>query len=301
LKEVVIVPLKSLNQIREERENLSLRETRQVTGFEILGSPITALYQTFSKKEKNKRWIAEQEFKDNERKVVQELLRLYVAYDIINLTEEEFDNFISFLNINELFLQTATELELISFVKDKFDHFKSIHSLTFEENEQWKSELVNENDKAAIVKLLELYNLHGIIRFPPSEFEKFTQFSKLTSSYLKTAPEQELIATIQDKCQKYIDYYKLNVEFMMHDYNLTYQDNYIWKAELDCPDNTKSAILELVNMYKEKKIINLPTTETVRFIQFLNLKESFLRKATERELIVFILEKQEKYIHFYKL
>ena len=159
----------------------------------------------------------------------------------------------------------------------------------------------NKMDKAAIVKLLELYNLHGIIRFPTSEFEKFAQFSKLTSSYLKTAPEQELIATIQDKCQKYIAYYKLKVEFMMHDYKLTYQDNYIWKAELDCPDNTKSAILELVNMYKEKKIINLPTTETVRFIQFLNLKESFLRKATERELIIFVLEKQEKYIHFYKL
>ena len=301
LKETVIVPLKSLNQIREERENLSLRETRQVTGIEMLQSPITALYQTFSKKEKNKRWIAEQEFKDNERKVVQELLRLYVAYDIINLTDEEFDVFIDFLNMNELFLQTATELELISFVKDKFDHFKRVHSLTFEENEQWRTELVNANDKAAIVKLLDLYNLHGIIRFPKSEYDRFVQFSKLSGEYLKTATEQEMIAVFQEKCKKYIEFYKLNIEFMMHSFVLTEQDNYIWKAELNCPDNTKSAILELIKLYKEKRIINLPDSETPRLIQFLNLKEKFLRATPDRELITYVLEKQEKYIRFYKL
>lgn len=123
LKEVVIHPLKSLEQIKEERSSLSLRETRMVTGIEMMQSPITALYQAFSKKERNKRWIAEQQYKDNQRKVVQELLRLYVANDIINLTEDEFDDFISFLNINEEFLKTATEMELITFIQDKYEHF----------------------------------------------------------------------------------------------------------------------------------------------------------------------------------
>jgi hypothetical protein len=52
------------------------------------------------------------------------LLRLYVAYDVISLTEVEFDEFIDFLNINEDFLKTATEIELITFIQDKFDHFK---------------------------------------------------------------------------------------------------------------------------------------------------------------------------------
>jgi hypothetical protein len=94
-----------------------------VTGIEMMQSPITALYQVFSKKERNKRWIAEQQYKDNQRKVVQELLRLYVANDIINLTEDEFDDFISFLNINEEFLKTATEMELITFIQDKYEHF----------------------------------------------------------------------------------------------------------------------------------------------------------------------------------
>lgn len=126
LKEMVIKPLKTLSQIREEREALAMRETRLVTGVDILQSPITALYQTFSKKEQNKRWIAEQEFKDNKRKVVQELLRLYVVSDIIDLDEEEFDDFISFLNLSETFLKTSTEMELYLFIKDKYDHYKRI-------------------------------------------------------------------------------------------------------------------------------------------------------------------------------
>lgn len=126
IKEVIIRPLKSLEQIKEEREALAMRETRMVTGIEVMQSPITALYQAFSKKEQNKVWIAEQTYKDDQRKVVQELLRTYVAYDIITLTEEEFDQFISFLNINDSFLKTATEMELITFIQDKFDHFRRL-------------------------------------------------------------------------------------------------------------------------------------------------------------------------------
>ncbi len=126
VSEVIVKPLKSLEQIKEEREALAMRETRQVTGIDVLQSPITALYQAFSKKEQNKRWIAEQEFKDNQRQIVKELLRLYVAYDIIELSETEFDEFISFLNINETFLKTATEMELITFIQDKYEHYKRI-------------------------------------------------------------------------------------------------------------------------------------------------------------------------------
>lgn len=121
--EVIIKPLKSLEKIKEERASLALRETRMVTGLEALQSPITALYQAFSRKEKNKRWIAAQEFKDNKARVVRELLSLYVVYDIIELEAEEFDQFIQFLNINDDFLKTASEMELVLFIKDKYEHY----------------------------------------------------------------------------------------------------------------------------------------------------------------------------------
>ena len=127
IPEVVVRPLKTLEQIKEERENLAMRETRLVTGVNVLESPITALYQAFSKKEQNKRWIAEQQFKDDQRRIVQELLRLYVAFDIIELTESQFDAFITFLNIDEQFIKTATEMELVLFIKDKYEHFKQLN------------------------------------------------------------------------------------------------------------------------------------------------------------------------------
>ncbi len=126
VREVLVRPLKSLEQIKEEREGLAMRETRMVTGIDVLQSPITALYQAFSKKEQNKRWIAEQNYKDDQRRVVKELLRTYIAYDIIELDEEEFDNFIAFLNVNDSFLKTATEMELITFIKDKYEHFRDM-------------------------------------------------------------------------------------------------------------------------------------------------------------------------------
>lgn len=126
IEQVVVRPLKSLEQIKEERQALSQRETRTVTGINVMESPITALYQAFSKKEQNKAWIAEQQYKDDQRRIVKELLRLYVAFEIIDLPEATFDDFITFLNIDENFIKTASEMELVLFIKDKYDHFKSM-------------------------------------------------------------------------------------------------------------------------------------------------------------------------------
>ena len=125
-KEVIVKPLKTLQQIKEERASLSQRETRLVTGIEVMRSPITALYQRFSQKEQNKAWIAQMEFKDNQARVLKELLRVYVAYDIVNLTEDEFGDFIDFLNMDENFLKTASDIELVTFIKDKYEHYMRI-------------------------------------------------------------------------------------------------------------------------------------------------------------------------------
>ena len=126
LAAVVVRPLKSLKEIKEERQALAMRETRTVTGVEMLQSPITALYQAFSKKERTKRWIAEQEFNDDQLEIVRELIRTYVAYDVIKLSDEEFEEFIYFLNMDDQFLKTASEMELITFIQDKFQHYQMI-------------------------------------------------------------------------------------------------------------------------------------------------------------------------------
>lgn len=125
--EVIVRPLKTLEQIKEERSSLAMRETRMVTGIEVMRSPVTALYQAFSKKEQNKRIVAQKTYEDEQKAILQELLRLYVAYDIINLDEKGFDDFIAFLNVDENFLKTASEMELITYIQDKFSHFIALN------------------------------------------------------------------------------------------------------------------------------------------------------------------------------
>ena len=130
-KEVKVYPIKSLEKIKEEREALSQRETRTVTGVDIFSSPITALYERFNDKAQSKRLVAEMEHKDNMTSVVKQLLRTYVSYDVVYLEEEQFTTFINFLNIDEHFLKTASDYDLIVYIQDKLDHYKYLHPELF--------------------------------------------------------------------------------------------------------------------------------------------------------------------------
>jgi len=130
-KEVVVKPLKTLEELQKERAQLQKREVPKITGVNALQSPITALYMTFSKREKTKRLIAEMEYKDQQKEVVKEILRLYVANDIIDLEDDEFEAFINFLNLNDHFLKTASDYELIMYIKGKYEHFKRLQKEGF--------------------------------------------------------------------------------------------------------------------------------------------------------------------------
>ncbi|MBW7867515.1 MAG: hypothetical protein H3C31_04225 [Brumimicrobium sp.] len=128
---VDIHPIKSLSEIKEERQALSMQETRTVTGINVLQSPITALYERFSKTARSKQAVASMEHQDNMNAIVKELLRAYVSYDVVYLDEENFDNFIYFLNMDEHFLKTATDYDLIMYIQGKLEHYKTLHPELF--------------------------------------------------------------------------------------------------------------------------------------------------------------------------
>lgn len=125
-EEVVVFPVKTLTQLKEERERLAQVETRLVTGFESLKSPITALYQEFSRREKMKKKVAALQYQDDVDKVVKELLRVYVSYDVIDMSEDEFLEFIRFMNLNEDFLKSANDYQLIIYIKEKYIQFRQM-------------------------------------------------------------------------------------------------------------------------------------------------------------------------------
>ncbi len=125
-EEVVVVPLKTLEELKAERAAIEKRIAPSVTVSNAIQSPITALYVAFSKREKTKRLVAEMEYKDSQDAIVREILRIYVHNDIIYLSQDDFDEFILFLNINPEYLKTATDYELVTFIKARFDQFQSI-------------------------------------------------------------------------------------------------------------------------------------------------------------------------------
>lgn len=123
---VEVTPLKTLEELQEERANIAKREVPTVTAVNVIQSPITALYIAFSEREKTKRMVADMEYQDQQDDIVREILRVYVHNDIIELDETEFEEFINFLNLNTEFLKTATDYELIVYIKDKFEHYQLI-------------------------------------------------------------------------------------------------------------------------------------------------------------------------------
>ena len=125
-EEVIITPIKTLDQLKEERANIAKREVPVVTVTSAISSPITALYVAFSKREKTKRKVAEMEFQDQQDDIVKEILRLYVHNDIIELNSDDFEEFVTFLHLNTEFLKTASDYELITYIQEKFEHFQKV-------------------------------------------------------------------------------------------------------------------------------------------------------------------------------
>lgn len=123
IQEVVVKPLKTIQEIKEERATLAMRDTRTITGVEAFQSPITALYERFSDKAQSKQRVEELKYQDRQVEILQDLLKLYVSYDVIALSREEFEDFIRFMAIDEHFLKTATDVELVAFIKAKFEHY----------------------------------------------------------------------------------------------------------------------------------------------------------------------------------
>ena len=299
IAEVVIKPLKTLSQIREEREALAMRETRTVTGIEVMQSPITALYQAFSKVEINKRWIAEQEYKDNQRMVVWELLRLYVAYDIIELSDDEFDHFIDFLNINEDFLKTATEMELITFIRDKFEHFNIVNKIGAEVSPEWRKWL-EKDVKRAVKEMISMFVANRVIELPEAEHDRFANYMDLNRELLMKITDYELVGLVRDRYNVYLDFYKIDVRLLVANFNITDEDNEDWKWILEHQRDKRAATIALLNLYNERKVIQLSIDDYDQFIIFMNLKESFMNSASNEQLTYFVRSKFYEYLDFYR-
>ena len=124
LKEVSVFASRNLNEIQNDIDKLGIKKTYTTHGLDAIESPITFLYERFSRFGRSKQKVAEWENEDLKRDILKDLFRLYIKHEIIDLTEEEFDAFIKYLNLSDEFIQNASQLELTMAIKGKYENFK---------------------------------------------------------------------------------------------------------------------------------------------------------------------------------
>ncbi|HRH69337.1 MAG TPA: hypothetical protein PLB89_07520 [Flavobacteriales bacterium] len=127
LAEVEILPERTLKQIQADIEKLGYKESDyRISTVDAFQSPITFLYQEFSRRERSKRLVAELENEDRKRALLQELLQKYVQYDIINLNQEAFDDFIDFCNVPDDVIKGLSQYDFLVYVKRKYELYSSL-------------------------------------------------------------------------------------------------------------------------------------------------------------------------------
>ena len=116
---------RALREILHDIEALGYDEKDfRVSGVNALQSPITFLYEQFSKREQSKRLEQELINNDNRRDLLQELFVKYVDYDIVQLATDEFESFAAFCDPGDAMLKKMTQYEFILYVKRQYGLFR---------------------------------------------------------------------------------------------------------------------------------------------------------------------------------
>jgi hypothetical protein len=71
--------------------------------------------------------VAEMENEDRKRALLKELFRKYIQYDIIDLSVEKFDDFISFMDLPDSFIRSAPAYDLIMEIKRRFEIYEEVN------------------------------------------------------------------------------------------------------------------------------------------------------------------------------
>jgi hypothetical protein len=128
LPEVRIIAPRDLEAIEKDIQKLGYNKNDyEISGIDALQSPITFLYEEFSRYERLRRHNAQIVNNEKRRNLLKELLSRYVADEIIELSNDEFEHFIDFCNVDETFLKTSSQYDFMVYIKRKFELFSSVN------------------------------------------------------------------------------------------------------------------------------------------------------------------------------
>jgi hypothetical protein len=115
---------KTFDQIIQEADKLEQQKQKSMDFVSAIESPITYLYMQFNRNEKSKRRIAELRRMDAKRDLVKEVFSKYMVSQILEVPEEETDEFINYANLLNILERFETEYDLVFYIKTKWFEFK---------------------------------------------------------------------------------------------------------------------------------------------------------------------------------
>lgn len=124
---VMVETPRDLDDIQKDIDELGSSEYSYSTEKvgRAISSPISALYERFSKDARQQKELARLENEAMNKKVVKDLLNYYNQEDIINLAPKEYDFFISFCNLSDEFLSYASQYDVAVKIKNCYKDFES--------------------------------------------------------------------------------------------------------------------------------------------------------------------------------
>lgn len=129
LQEVTVFAPRELRRIYDDIEKLGYDEKDDMLSgvADPLSSPITALYERYNKHAQKER-LARKLINDARRRdLLKELFRKYVDANIIDLDDDQFDEFVEYINVSDSFLKNSSQYDFIIYVKMKYKYFIKQH------------------------------------------------------------------------------------------------------------------------------------------------------------------------------
>lgn len=122
---VQVFPQRELDSIQSDIRKLGYDERDyMLSGIDAVSSPLTFLYQQVSRQERMKRRAYEIINEDKRRNLLKELFAKYVSYDIIELQDNEFEDFIDFINVSEDQMKRMSQYDFIMYTKGRYRQFR---------------------------------------------------------------------------------------------------------------------------------------------------------------------------------
>lgn len=128
LNTVTVFGERELERIYEDIDELGYnRKDYQTTGVNAVSSPITALYEAFSRRAQKEREAIRLINESKRRDILKELLAKYVNHDIIDLENEEFDAFLDFCAVTDRQLQSMSQLDFVMYIKERYKLYRQLN------------------------------------------------------------------------------------------------------------------------------------------------------------------------------